>query len=66
MANLNNFAKAWVLSHFKKRCQPEPVEGGFKLLYRLRQAQPDTLIIQTETVLKLILNNIVLSNCNKD
>ena len=26
-----------------KVCQPEPVEGGFILAYRLRQAQPDRL-----------------------
>lgn len=46
MANLYNFAKVWVLSHFKKRCQPEPVEGGFKLLYRLRQAQASKVNIK--------------------
>ncbi len=25
-------------------CQPEPVEGGFTQLIRVRQAHPDTLI----------------------
>ena len=26
------------------QCQPEPVEGGFIVAHRLRQAQPDTPI----------------------
>jgi len=33
-----------VLTFEKLGCQPEPVEGGFLLMHRVRQAHPDSLL----------------------
>ncbi len=33
-----------ILNYKLLKCQPEPVEGGFLITPRLRQAQPDTSI----------------------
>jgi len=43
-------------------CQPEPVEGGFIRLYRVRQAHPDTpYLILTYVICKALV--CVYKNC---